>query len=203
MDGRSRDLILRDSAVKNTTKAVSNQIKNGINSKPKITPVVDDTQLKKDLKKVKSGVEEATTGGTLSFTAGLQNAESSKSSPSGSSLSTSRYSSSGSSSYPTPSVSSYTPRTDSSPTSNYGNTASNTSSITQDHLNALKSFATANNYTQNNILDQVRKVRQDINQLTSTMAAMKIQLDTGALVGNLVVPIDKALARQAFLHERG
>lgn len=203
MDAKSRDLMARDGVVQRTTRAVKEQLKKGITSKPRITPVVDDRQLKKDLKKVKSGVKDATTGGTLSFTAGQPNTTTVKNDMTSRSSSSGGYFGATSSSYPMPSASSYTPRTDLSPASNYSNTASNTSSITQDHLNALKSFATANNYTQNNILDQVRKVRQDINQLTSTMAAMKIQLDTGALVGNLVVPIDKALARQAFLHERG
>ena len=84
----------------------------------------------------------------------------------------------------------------------FNNTSDRLPSITDDNLNAIKSFASDTNQTQTNILDQVGKVREDLDRLTSIIARLKIQLDTGALVGNLVVPLDNALGKQANLNGR-
>ena len=54
-----------------------------------------------------------------------------------------------------------------------------------------------------NIIKEMRDMRNDISQLSHTVGRMKVVMDTGALVGAIATPINNELGRQSVYYKRG
>ena len=54
-----------------------------------------------------------------------------------------------------------------------------------------------------NMVSEISMLRGEVSSLTDYISKLKIQLDSGALVGQLVEPMDEALGRQFAMAERG
>lgn len=58
-------------------------------------------------------------------------------------------------------------------------------------------------YNDNNVIAQISALRKDINTLGNKMSDIQVVLDTGAMVGAMVGPMDKALGKKQVLRSRG
>lgn len=54
-----------------------------------------------------------------------------------------------------------------------------------------------------NIIREMRDLKNDISNLSQTVGRMKIVMDTGALVGAIATPINNELGRQSIYYKRG
>ena len=53
------------------------------------------------------------------------------------------------------------------------------------------------------IVDELRALREDMSYMEEAMSQMQVVMDTGALVGSMAGPMDKAMGRRAIYRGRG
>ncbi|MBQ2347821.1 MAG: hypothetical protein II388_05545, partial [Clostridia bacterium] len=54
-----------------------------------------------------------------------------------------------------------------------------------------------------NVVSEIRNLRNDVNALNTAISEMRVVMDTGALVGSIALPVNRALGRQSKWEQRG
>ena len=67
-----------------------------------------------------------------------------------------------------------------------------------DYMEAMKA-----GYNDGNVLGAINKLNNDINNLNESMSNMTVVMDTGALVGSIAEPVDYALGQRQYMRGRG
>lgn len=77
------------------------------------------------------------------------------------------------------------------------------SEATQSNVNGFVEIQNEIRAMSRDVTDYLARFREDFTYIINNTSKIKVVMDTGALVGTLVVPMDKALGERAILAERG
>ena len=59
------------------------------------------------------------------------------------------------------------------------------------------------NINNDDVVDELSELRNDISNLQTAITHMQVVMNTGALVGQIMEPMDKALGNKALMNSRG
>jgi tape measure domain-containing protein len=84
-----------------------------------------------------------------------------------------------------------------------GNLTRLTPTTTDDSSSNQQIIDAINNINNDDVVREINNLRDDISNLQAAMTNMQVVMNTGALVGQLVEPMDKALGSKALIKNRG
>ena len=84
-----------------------------------------------------------------------------------------------------------------------GNLTRLTPTTTDDSTSNQQIIDAINNINNDDVVREIGNLRNDISQLQSAMTNLQVVMNTGALVGQLVDPIDSALGMKSLMNTRG